>query len=275
MPILLDLIFYVIAGAGVGIAVGLTGVGGGSLMTPILILFGIPPKVAIGTDLLYAAFTKTGAMVSHHRQQNIVWPVVFWICLGSIPASLATTLLLKSWMEARFDYGAVLTCILGLMLIATAVVVLIRSWQQSRQQRKIDQAKLTEGFSATLDLRPARKLTTLGVGVALGVLVTLTSVGAGAIGAALLITLFPLLPASRIVGTDIAHAVPLTLVAGLGHLYNQHVDFVLLAGLLLGSLPAVHIASAYSKRVPSNILRNVLAIILLLIGARLIFTVCF
>ena len=280
MPVFgLELIFYIIAGAGVGLAVGFTGVGGGSLMTPILILFGIPPKTAIGTDLLYAALTKSGALVSHHRQGNIRWKVVGLICAGSIPASLLTSFLLKQWMEDRFDYEPVLTCILGIMLILTAFVVFLRTWlnrRASRQAAKLGQSnpalavdKLQEKIGTT------KALITVIVGVVLGVLVTLTSVGAGAIGAALLMTLFPLLPSSRIVGTDIAHAVPLTFVAGMGHLYNQNVDFVLLTGLLIGSLPAVHIASSYSKKVSNELLRLILAVILLIIGGKLIWSLCF
>ena len=258
-----------------GLAVGLTGVGGGSLMTPILILFGIPPKTAIGTDLLYAALTKSGALVSHHRQSNIHWKIVGLICLGSIPASLLTTMLLKQWMEERVDYEPVLTCVLGIMLIATAAVVFIRAWQQRRCNILKEQVNVDDALSSEELISTRKSLITFFVGLCLGVLVTLTSVGAGAIGAALLMTLYPLLPSSRIVGTDIAHAVPLTFVAGMGHLYNQNVDFILLAGLLAGSLPAVHIASSYSKKVPSKLLRLILAFILLGIGSKLIWSLCF
>ena len=256
---MLDFLFYVVAGAGVGLAVGLTGVGGGSLMTPILIMTGVPSKIAIGTDLLYAAFTKSGAMLTHHRAGNVEWKVVFAMSAGSIPASLLTTLLLKSWIASSVDYETVLTQALGFMLVATACVVLLRSY--SKQPK----AAVHE------TVRRKAHLISFSSGVLLGVFVTLSSVGAGAFGAAILLYLYPRLKTVQVVGTDIAHAVPLTLVAGLGHLSNGHVDFMLLAGLLAGSLPAVHFASKYAARIPNHILRPILGSILFVIGIKFLF----
>lgn len=258
----MDLIFYIVAGAGVGLAVGLTGVGGGSLMTPLLILWGVPEKVAIGTDLLYAAATKSGAMYSHNRQKNVDWKLVATLAAGSIPASLATSYVIKYYLNGDRDYSALLTHSLGFMLILTAIVILCKSW--IRKEAAASDPVITWVH------RHGTPVTFI-AGIALGVLVTLSSVGAGAFCAALLMVLYPRLPTIKVVGTDIAHAVPLTLVAGLGHLWNSNVDFQLLAGLLIGSLPAVHLASKAAARVPNSVLQPILASLLLIIGTKFAF----
>ncbi len=258
----MDFAFYILAGAGVGLAVGLTGVGGGSLMTPLLILSGVPEKIAIGTDLLYAAITKTGAMASHKRQGTVRWRIVLWLAAGSIPASIATSYALKRWMPADADYGALLSRALGLMLIVTALVVFFR--------KRIQGEAAGQDVSVYRIHRHALAVTFV-AGIFLGAFVTLSSVGAGAFCAALLMWLYPRLPALHIVGTDIAHAVPLTLVAGLGHLWNDNIDFILLAGLLVGSLPAVHFGAKAAARVPNTILQPVLASLLLVIGIKFAF----
>ncbi|WP_245929380.1 sulfite exporter TauE/SafE family protein [Agarilytica rhodophyticola] len=256
---MMDFLFYILAGAGVGLAVGLTGVGGGSLMTPLLILSGIPEKIAIGTDLLYAAVTKTGAMATHKRQGTIRWQLVFWLAAGSIPASIATNYVLRYIVPPDMDYTSQLSQALGFMLILTALVVFFRK----RIQGEMDHQELKISW-----VHRNANIITLSSGVFLGVFVTLSSVGAGAFCAALLMWLYPRLPALHIVGTDVAHAVPLTLIAGLGHLWNSNVDFYLLAGLLLGSLPAVHFGSKAAAKVPNTILQPVLAVLLLIIGIK-------
>lgn len=253
----MELLFYIFAGAAVGFAVGMTGVGGGSLMTPMLILWGVPTKIAIGTDLLYAAATKTGAMVSHHRQGTIRWRLVLTLAAGSIPASIATSYVLKHIL-GDFDYANVLNRSLGVMLIVTAVVILFRRRLQS---------ELPEQQNYSWFHRHALKVSFV-AGIVLGIVVTLSSVGAGAFCAALLLILYPRLPALHIIGTDIAHAVPLTLVAGLGHFWNDNVNFSLLAGLLIGSLPAVHVGSKVAARVPNTVLQPILACLLLIIGVK-------
>lgn len=255
----MDLIFYIFAGAGVGLAVGLTGVGGGSLMTPLLILSGVPEKIAIGTDLLYAAATKSGAMYSHHRQGTIRWKIVIMLAAGSLPASLLTSLVLNTY---DFDYGPSLTTALGVMLILTGIVVFMK--------RKL-QGESEDGAVSVGWFHQHSNLVTFIAGIALGVLVTLSSVGAGAFCAALLLTLYPRLPALHVVGTDIAHAVPLTLIAGMGHFFNDNIDFKLLAGLLIGSLPAVHLGSKAAARVPNSILQPILASLLIGIGIKFAF----
>lgn len=231
-------------------------------MTPILILFGIPEKIAIGTDLLYAGITKTGAMVTHKRQGTVRWGIVIWLAAGSIPASLVTSYILKHVIPADLDYSAMLSQSLGFMLILTALVVFFRE--------RIQGENTQEHTEISWFHRHANPVTFVS-GIFLGVFVTLSSVGAGAFCAALLMWLYPRLPALHIVGTDIAHAVPLTLIAGLGHLWNNNVDWVLLAGLLTGSLPAVHFGSKAAARVSNRILKPLLASLLLVIGVKFAF----
>lgn len=256
----MDFLFYIVAGAGVGLVVGLTGVGGGSLMTPLLILFGIPEKIAIGTDLLYASLTKTGAMATHMRQGTVRWRLVAWLAAGSIPASIITSFIFKHFVPADLDYSQTLSRALGVMLILTALVVFFR--------RRIQ----AEDHDVNISwMHTHANAITFIAGIFLGIFVTLSSVGAGAFCAALLMWLYPRLPAINVVGTDIAHAVPLTLIAGLGHLWNGNVDFLLLGGLLIGSLPAVHIGARAGSKVPNSILQPILATILLVIGIRFAF----
>lgn len=257
-----DLTLYILAGAGVGFAVGLTGVGGGSLMTPLLILFGFPPHIAIGTDLIYAAGTKASGIYAHAKQATVNWKIVLNLSLGSIPASLITVYLLKNVFGDPESYQHILLTTLGAMLIITAIVILLRP----RMRRSYE---LTPEQLVVLKKNQGR-LTVL-MGVFLGVCVTLTSVGAGAFGAAILMMLYPRLNPVTIIGTDIAHAVPLTLIAGLGHMQLGNVDFMLLTSLLIGSIPAIQLGSKFSKRVPGHILQPVLATILIGIGIKYVF----
>ena len=258
---MIDFLFYIFAGASVGLAIGLTGVGGGSLMTPILILFGIPYHVAIGTDLLYASITKAGGIISHARQKTIEWRIVIILALGSLPASLLTTQLLSHVFSDSLEYKSLLISSLGVMLVLTSLVIIFRGRLNNREQ--IQQPK-------------PKKYTDLVVllsGIFLGVFVTLSSVGAGAFGAAILMMLYPYLKTIKIIGTDIAHAVPLTLIAGLGHfLILGNVDFELLLGLLIGSLPAVHLGTKIAARMPSDLLQTLIAMILLGLGVKFIVT---
>jgi uncharacterized membrane protein YfcA len=259
----MDLLFYIVAGAGVGFAVGLTGVGGGSLMTPLLIFSGIPHHIAIGTDLLYAAVTKAGGAVTHARQHTVSWRLVMLLAAGSIPGALLTSYFLKAVFDGEHHYGPILTAALGVMLILTAFVILFKHRLQARSTQEPDENSWYHRHATVV---------TVIAGLILGVLVTLSSVGAGAFCAALLLTLYPRLPALRVVGTDIAHAVPLTLVAGLGHFFLLNtVDFQLLAGLLIGSLPAVHFGARMARRIPNGVLQPVLAFLLLVIGVKFTF----
>jgi len=256
----MEFLLYVAAGASVGFAVGLTGVGGGSLMTPMLLMFGFPPQVAVGTDLLYASITKSTGIVMHAQRRTIRWRIVVLMAAGSLPAALATTWLLASFFNSANDYARLLTTSLGVMLIFTAAVLLFRS----RIQRSAHQ-----GGGAVLGaLQRHRALWTLFMGIVLGVLVTLSSVGAGAIGTAILLVLYPRLPSVQVVGTDLAHAVPLTLVAGIGHLLLGHVDWKLLAALLVGSLPAIYLGTRAGEKLPDRILHPILVTILMVLGLK-------
>ncbi|UZE97823.1 sulfite exporter TauE/SafE family protein [Alkalimarinus alittae] len=255
-------IMYILAGAGVGLAVGVTGVGGGSLMTPLLLLFGFPTHIAIGTDLIYAAITKSGGVFSHQRQSTIQWDVVFRLARGSIPASIITVILLNVYFEDSETYTHVLVTTLGVMLILTSIVLLFKKRLQA-----ISKARLkSDSFLTT----HRNSLTTV-MGVLLGICVTLSSVGAGAFGAAILLVLYPHLSPIKVIGTDIAHAVPLTLIAGLGHLSLGNVNFILLFSLLIGSLPAIHLGTMLGKRLPDKVLQPTLASILLIIGVKYAF----
>ncbi len=256
---------YTISGFVVGFIVGLTGVGGGSLMTPILVLlFGINPAIAVGTDLLYAAITKCGGIWVHHRQATIKWRVVRIMSAGSLPASALTVWALKHFNDRGIDYTGLITSTLGIALLLTSMVLLFK--------KQLIDFSLKEQFSALRASHGRLKTPiTFVVGVFLGVLVTLSSIGAGALGAAGLFLIYPRLPAVSIVGTDLAHAVPLTAVAGLGHAHLGTVDFVLLGSLLVGSLPGIYLGSHLGIRLPEHIIRPILASMLLLIGARFTF----
>lgn len=260
----MDILFYIIAGAAVGFAVGLTGVGGGSLMTPILLLFGFPPQIAVGTDLLYASVTKAGGVFLHKRQGTIRWKIVFTLFAGSLPASLTTIYFLDNVFSDSDQYAKVLTSSLGIMLILTATVLLFKS-------KLVSGSKASSTPKFLQATREHASIVTWVMGIALGVLVTLSSVGAGAFGAAILLILYPKLSAINIIGTDLAHAVPLTLVAGLGHLFLGNVDFYLLGCLLVGSLPAIYVGTKVGTRMPENIMQPILASTLLALGVKYAF----
>lgn len=256
-------IAYTLSGLFVGFLVGLTGVGGGSLMTPILVWgFGISPVRAVGTDLLFASITKAGGIWVHARLKTIDWRIVGLLAAGSIPASIATTYVLQQMGVHNERLNTIITSTLGCALILTAIALLFKNHFQ-QLGRRLSGEKLPQW-------KRWRGATTVGAGLILGVLVTMTSVGAGALGAAILFFLYPGLPTVRIVGTDIAHAVPLTAVAGLGHLHMGTVDFVLLGSLLLGSLPGIYLGSRLSTKVPEKVMRPILASMLIMIGVKFV-----
>jgi len=250
---------YSLSGLVVGILVGMTGVGGGSLMTPLLILlFGIHPATAVGTDLLYAAATKTGGTLFHGFARTVEWRVVARLAAGSMPATALTIFVLSRVDTESSGVQEVITLFLGVALFATAVVLIFHK-------------RILEAYAHRVHaLSPRRTLIlTVAVGAVLGVLVSITSVGAGALGVTALLALYPRLPLTRIVGSDIAHAVPLTLLAGMGHWMLGSVDWMLLGSLLVGSIPGIFIGSYIAGRVPDHVLRLILAATLLLVGTRL------
>lgn len=256
---------YVIAGFFVGTIVGLTGVGGGSLMTPLLIFFfGVKPYMAIGTDLLFAAFTKMGGTLSFARQRVVPWRVVGLLSLGSIPASLITIGILRWVGPADPQVQSVMTSTLGLALLLTAAAMFykaVRGKQLPRHLSGADEVRATAPRHWSLPLL---------FGALIGSLVTLTSVGAGAIGVSVLLILYPLLPLPRIVAADIAYAVPLTLVAGLGHASLGSVDWSLLAKLLAGSLPGIWLGSRLTHHTPDRVIRSLLSVLLAWAGTKLV-----
>lgn len=270
-------LLYTLSGFLVGILVGVTGVGGGSLMTPLLVfLFGFKPAVAVGTDLLFAAITKTsGVWVHHTKHGSVDWKIVAWLALGSLPCAGATLWTLKYLMDIGKETTGAITFTLGVALLLTACALLVRSVLMHRAA-KLEKAEADDpGFNDEEEEQsrfgkylqiPATVL----VGAVLGVLVTLSSVGAGALGTVALLFLFPNMRTVKIVGTDLAHAIPLTAVAGLGHLSLGNVNLVLLASLLVGSLPGIWIGSHISAKLPERFLRPVLASILLLIGIKFV-----
>ena len=254
---------FTFAGFAVGFIIGLTGVGGGSLMTPALVLvFGIKPAVAVGTDLLYAAITKGGGIFPHHRQGTIDWKVVRLLSAGSIPATLLAIVVLKKLAAMGVNYEPVMTSTLSIALILTSLVILFKSQLQSLGKAEPFQ------FIRIIHRR-LRATMTIIAGVIIGTLVTLSSVGAGALGAAFLFFLYPRFNTVRIVGTDLAHAVPITAIAGLGHWHLGSVDFQLLLSLIIGSLPGIYLGSHAGVKLPEKFMRLLLALMLLLIGGRL------
>ncbi|MDE2439603.1 MAG: sulfite exporter TauE/SafE family protein [Betaproteobacteria bacterium] len=253
---------YTLSGFAVGAIVGLTGVGGGSLMTPLLVLlFGVHPATAVGTDLLYAAMTKAGGTVAHGRKGHIDWAITGRLAAGSIPAAAITIFVLSHLPKGSNAIAAVVSHGLGFALMLTAIAITfgrkLREYAGKHEESALRQCCLGK--------------ITVAVGAILGVLVTISSVGAGALGVAALFFLYPKLSPVKIVGSDVAHAVPLTLVAGLGHWMLGGVDWTLLGALLLGSLPGIWVGSHLSAKVPEHILRRILASMLVLIGTKLVF----
>jgi uncharacterized protein len=246
-----------LSGFVIGAIVGLTGVGGGSLMTPLLVLiFHIHPATAVGTDLLHAAITKTGGTYVHAKAGRVDWRITGLLAAGSLPAAVITLAGLR-YFTGGLGGSRTITVILGIALVLTAAVLVLR----------VCLRRLSRAHASTSGRHPAY---TVLVGVALGFLVTISSVGAGALGVTALFFLYPQLKAARVVASDLAHAVPLTLIAGLGHWLFGSVDWLLLSSLLIGSLPGIYLGSHFAGRVPEFALRIVLAAMLMLVGAKLI-----
>jgi len=253
-------LLYSLSGLGVGFLVGLTGVGGGSLMTPILVLlFGVHPATAVGTDLLYAAATKSAGTLVHGLKGSVDWRVTLRLAAGSVPAATVTLILLHRYGMETPRGARLIDTVLGLALLITAVALFFRAQLAAFATRH----RRANGDARTL-------LFTVLTGAVLGALVSLTSVGAGAIGVTVLLLLYPALPTARIVGSDIAHAVPLTLLAGAGHWLLGSIDWPMLLSLLCGSLPGIALGSLLTARAPERALRMLLAATLTLVGARLV-----
>jgi uncharacterized membrane protein YfcA len=250
---------YVASGFSVGLLVGMTGVGGGSLMTPLLILlFGVHPATAVGTDLLYAAATKAGGGVVHGWARSIHWPAVIRLASGSIPASILTLVVLWRLDLNTETARSLVNSVLCFALLLTAVSLIFRKAVLETLRWRLERLD-----AATI------ACSTVLVGAALGVLVSISSVGAGAVGVTALLLLYPQLPMARVVGSDIAHAVPLTLIAGAGHWAMGAIDWQLMGVLLIGSLPGIVIGSYCAARVPETALRLLLAATLIMVAGKL------
>jgi uncharacterized membrane protein YfcA len=246
---------YPIVGLVVGLVVGLTGVGGGSLMTPTLVfIFKIPVDIAVGTDLIFASLTKIFGVVAHSSRGNVNWKIVSRLAVGSLPASIATIFVMSQLKAHGKPLDHIILPVLGISLVVTAVAVILRKRILAAGGKMFELSEQTSNRFATV------------VGVVLGVMVTLTSVGAGAIGVAALMLLYPKIRGSEVVGSDLAHAIPLVTVAGLGHLQLGNIDYRLLLGLLLGSIPGIYIGSTLSSRLPEVMMRRILAGVLLVMG---------
>jgi len=256
---------FTIIGFIVGFIIGMTGVGGGSLMTPILVLgFHIQPAVAVGTDLLYAAITKSGGVLVHQKHGNIQWKILKLLFMGSIPASLCSILIIKKLDSSGVNYDNLIMSTLSISLILTGLFLISRN-----QLHKLS----TNENSASIKIlhRKFRKPITIFAGALIGTLVTISSVGAGVIGAAFLFFLYPRYKAIKIVATDLAHAIPITAIAGMGYAHIGTVDYILLGNLIIGSLPGIFLGSKFGMFLSDKIMRQILAFMLLAIGITLLF----
>ncbi|TXI96029.1 MAG: sulfite exporter TauE/SafE family protein [Burkholderiaceae bacterium] len=252
---------YIISGFAVGTLVGLTGVGGGSLMTPLLtLLFGVSPSVAVGTDLAFASITKSAGTLTHRLRGTVEWHVVRLLCYGALPAALLSTLGLKYFGALDKEIGQIIRYSIAGSVFLTVIAILYRSklvaWINAHPERQLQGTRLAAA--------------TITAGAILGVLVTISSIGAGAIGATILVLLYPKMPAAHVAGTDIAYAVPLTAIAAIGHWYLGSIDWVLLGSLLIGSLPGITLGSLAAKAVPEKLLRGILATTLTLVACKLV-----
>ena len=257
---------FTFAGLMVGLIVGLTGVGGGSLMTPILIFFfDIKPYLAVGTDLLFAAFTKGAGTLNMARQRLVHWRIVATLCAGSLPAAALTLALLQHMGPAEERVQHIMKSTLGLALLLTSAAMLYKAIKGKTAPTALPGAELE------VATRPRHGALPVLFGAVIGVLVTLTSVGAGAIGVSVLMILYPRLPIARIVAIDIAYAVPLTLLAGLGHASMGSVHWSMLGYLLAGSLPGIWIGSMLVHRAPERLIRSFLSLLLAWAGSKLVF----
>ncbi|WP_338849884.1 sulfite exporter TauE/SafE family protein [Massilia sp. W12] len=252
---------YIVSGFAVGLLVGLTGVGGGSLMTPLLtLLFGVSPSVAVGTDLAFAATTKSVGTLVHKITSTVRWEIVRRLCVGALPAALAATLWLKSHGPLNQDIAQFIRYSIAASVMLTVIALLFRGKMQ-----------------AWMNAHPSRQLTgqrqaaaTVISGAVIGAMVTISSIGAGAVGATILVLLYPRLSPAEVAGTDIAYAVPLTTIAALGHWWLGSIDWYLLFTLLLGSVPGITLGSLLARKIPERFLRGLLATTLTLVAAKLI-----
>ena len=253
---------YIVSGFAVGLLVGMTGVGGGSLMTPLLtLLFGVPPSVAVGTDLAFASITKSAGTLTHRLRGTIRWDIVKRLCIGALPAAVVSTLALKSFGTLSPEIGQIIRYSIAASVLLTVVALIFKgrmlAWINAHPEKQLQGNKLAAA--------------TIIAGAVLGVLVTVSSIGAGAIGATLLVMLYPRMTSAEVAVTDIAYAVPLTAIAALGHWWLGSIHWELLASLLVGSLPGITLGSWVARSVPEKFLRVLLAMTLTGVAVKLIY----
>lgn len=259
---------YTLAGLFVGTMIGMTGVGGGSLMTPILIFgFAVQPAIAVGTDLLFAAITKSGGIWAYRKHGVVKWTVVKRLSLGSVPAALITLFLLNQSGVSDGQHSSLITTALGIALILTSSALLLKGTITHILHARIEHPMVSALYRVRQD-EHYKAIATIVTGAFLGVMVTMSSVGAGALGAVTLLFLYPKMKGVEIVATDIAHAVPLTAIAGLGHSAVGTVDWSLLGYLVMGSLPGIYIGSHLGVKIPDTVMRPLLAVLLLGVGVK-------
>ena len=253
---------YIVSGFAVGLLVGMTGVGGGSLMTPLLtLLFGVSPSVAVGTDLAFASITKSAGTLTHRVRGTVRWDIVKRLCIGALPAAVVSTLALKSFGTLSPEIGQVIRYSIAGSVLLTVVALIFKgrmlNWINAHPEKQLQGNKLAAA--------------TIISGAVLGVLVTVSSIGAGAIGATLLVMLYPSMSSAEVAGTDIAYAVPLTAIAALGHWWLGSIHWELLISLLIGSLPGITLGSWVARSVPEKFLRVLLAMTLTTVAVKLIY----
>lgn len=253
---------YIVSGFAVGLLVGMTGVGGGSLMTPLLtLLFGVSPSVAVGTDLAFASITKSAGTLTHRLRGTVRWDIVKRLCIGALPAAVVATLALKSFGTVSPEIGQIIRYSIAGSVLLTVVALIFKgrmlNWINAHPEKQLQGNKLAAA--------------TIISGAVLGVLVTVSSIGAGAIGATLLVMLYPRMSSAEVAGTDIAYAVPLTAIAALGHWWLGSIHWELLISLLIGSLPGITLGSWVARSVPEKFLRVLLAMTLTTVAVKLIY----
>lgn len=256
-------VHFVASGFAVGLLVGMTGVGGGSLMTPLLtLLFGVTPAVAVGTDLAFASLTKGVGTFTHKMRGTVHWDIVRRLCIGALPAALLASVALKHFGTLSKEMGQIIRYMIATSVLLTVIALLFKrtmlAWITAHPERQLQGAAL-------------RNATILS-GAVLGILVTISSIGAGAIGATLLVMLYPRLSAAEVAGTDIAYAVPLTAIAAVGHWWLGSINWTLLLTLLIGSLPGITLGSYAARAVPEGLLRGLLAVTLVAVAAKLVYS---
>jgi uncharacterized membrane protein YfcA len=254
-------ITYIVSGFAVGLLVGMTGVGGGSLMTPLLtLLFGVNPSVAVGTDLAFASITKSAGTITHRSRGTVQWDIVRRLCIGALPAALLATLALQYFGPLGAEIGQLIRYSIAVSVLLTVVAILFRgrmmAWVNAKPGRQLHGRSLAAA--------------TIVSGAVLGILVTISSIGAGAIGATLLVMLYPKLTPAEVAGTDIAYAVPLTAIAAVGHWWLGSINWMLLLTLLIGSVPGITLGAWAARIVPERLLRGLLAVTLATVAIKLL-----